>query len=301
MSRSEIELFVDTLQKAHDLASFESKKAAERLFDITPLIVRAIRNGLSEADQIRLDQIIAECSDRDIQDKNLRHKVETTSTKIIDFLESKATFLTPRDFLFNLRWRASQLDGFYKPRRDDIKTRGKMLARRFFGDNSPYILEIERLDFERRDEKGDYDHGNLFYERDRLKLLVDTMLEELEIESRKTGFEGASSFRDYTRDMQNAPFSIEEQKLVASVFEEIKILHGVNDEIKKELDYIAAASARVGKKDWLLMVMGWGFDKAITASLDTQTLSMIFSLIHDKLHSIFITLKLLASYFGSLN
>lgn len=289
------------LDSALDLSQLAPQKSREALLSVAPKIMEALDPDLNEADRFRLNQVVEEVVALDAADKNLVSRTYNLCNRLLSFAESNVELTTTLDHLENLRWQVRDLNTSYKAAREGVKSRAKMLARRCFGADTPYINEISAIDFERLDKNGDIDGGNFFSERDRMLLLVDTMVEEIRME-KQSRFQAAGSFGTFARDVENSSFTREEQLRVAIAIEEVKQLIEARGEltesIKRDLDELAEAPARdgIGKKDWQLMFLTWVLSKGLDHVLKPETVSAVFTLISDRLHSLFDTMKMIASH-----
>ena len=137
---------------------------------------------------------------------------------------------------------------------------------------------------------------------------ISSLQADLNASSPWHAFAEAESFGRFATGSDNPSFTNQEQALVATAIGEVKLLVSSQSQLssdririlENDLDHLSEAVKRVGKKDWILMFVGWGVNAALTNALSANVLSQVFQIMSDRLHPILSTLKMLLDYFTVL-
>lgn len=116
----------------------------------------------------------------------------------------------------------------------------------------------------------------------------------------------ASNFANIGSGSHNEAFSASEREQVVAALEEVKLLIAESSSLTGDrlaalnasIDQLAEASSRVGKKDWILMVVGWGVSTAFDKGIQSFLLADIFRLLSERLHTTLAALKTIAALYG---
>ncbi|HWF45040.1 MAG TPA: hypothetical protein VG537_10395 [Candidatus Kapabacteria bacterium] len=151
--------------------------------------------------------------------------------------------------------------------------------------------------------------GQWSYVQTSFKNWIEAVKREISAKSPWQPFDEAKAFGRFAAGSENPAFNSEEKRLVVNTLDEVIDLISSKVSLPEErlrliqadIAYLKESTERIGKKDFVLLFLGWGMDKALSNGIPPDVLSQVFQLVSERLHHVFLSLMAVVHYFAPIS